>query len=77
MCGGQEDRTWIIRETERILCGWCLVRREEPSGDGEMGRIQAIKGFAMDIKGFALYSNSNRKLLKGFKQRSDSVIYSF
>lgn len=42
-----------------------------------MGRIQAIKGFAMDIKGFALFSNSNRKLLKDFKQTSDSVTYSF
>lgn len=70
-------RAWIIRETERILHGWCLERREEPSGDGEMGRIRAIKGFAMGIKGFALYFNSNRKLLKGFKQISDSVIYSF
>ena len=27
-------RAWIIRETERILRGWCLERREEPSGDG-------------------------------------------
>ena len=67
-------RAWIIRETERILCGWCLEEREEPSGDGEVGRIQALKGFAMDIKGFAFYSNSNRQLLKGFKQISDSVL---
>lgn len=35
-----------------------------------MGRIQAIKGFAMHIKGFALYFNSNRKTLKSFKQLS-------
>lgn len=42
-----------------------------------MGRILAIKGFAVHIKGFAFYSNSNRKPLKGFKQISDSVTYSF
>lgn len=35
-----------------------------------MGRIQALKGFAMHIKGFALYFNSNRKTLKSFKQEA-------
>lgn len=74
---GRESELWTIRETQRILCGGCSERREEPNGVGEMGRIQALKGFAMDIKGFALYSNSDRKLLEGFKQISDSVLYLF
>lgn len=63
---------------ERILWDWCLERREKPSEDGKMGVIRVVKGFAMHIKGFALDSNSSsRKPLKGFKQISNSVIYSF
>lgn len=57
---------------------WLVLREEtQPSEDGKTGRIQAIKGFAMHTKGFALYSNSNRKSLKGFKQISDSAYIHF
>lgn len=59
------------------MCGWCLERRQEPREAGEMDRTQAINGFAMHIEGFALYSNSNRKPLKGFKQISDSAYIHF
>lgn len=70
-------RAWTIRGTERISCGWCLERREVPSKHGEMGRSQTIKGFVEHIREFALYSSINKKPLKGFKQISNSNIFSF
>lgn len=70
-------RARTISGAERLLWDWGLQRREKPSEDGKMGPVQAVKGFAMSIKGFALYSNSSRKPLKGFKQISNSVIHSF
>lgn len=54
-----------------------LVLTEEPSEDGEMGRIQTIKGFVKLFKGFAPYCSISKKPLKGFKQRSNFVIFSF
>lgn len=70
-------RARTISGAEGVLWDWGLERREKPSEDGKMGLVQAVKGFAMRIKGFALYSNSSRKPLKGFKQISHSVIHSF
>lgn len=46
----------------------CQVRMERWS--------QTIKGCVKHIKGFALYSSTNWKPLKGSKHRSRSVIFS-